>query len=80
VTPCSALVAYQYSEILAASECWYPTTTQRHNPDGLDLKHHRRESLNIRIVLLFAYFAIPFDALGNRALKRILTLSDYACQ
>jgi hypothetical protein len=58
----------------------YNNNTRRHNPEDRDLKYKSRESLNIRIVLLFAYFAIPFDALGNRALKRILTLSDYACQ
>jgi uncharacterized protein YukE len=29
----------------------YHNTTQRHNPEDLDLKHHRRESLQTRIKL-----------------------------
>jgi len=31
----------------------YPKTTQRHNPEDLDLNLHRRESLKFRIGFLF---------------------------
>jgi len=35
---------------------YYHITIQRHNPEELDLKHHRRESLKFRIVQLDEVF------------------------
>jgi len=60
---CSVLLCYNtnMSEAHAASirlhgrlKRWYPTTntTLQHNPEDLDSKHHRRESLKSRILTI----------------------------
>jgi len=33
--------------VFSETSVYYHNTTQRHNPEDLDLKHHRRESFRV---------------------------------
>jgi hypothetical protein len=63
VTPCNVLIRYQRFRgpcclhLQGEVKHLYPTATltRRHNPEDLDLKHHSRERINIRIKNMRVY-------------------------